>query len=76
MLAREIDERVEPRMQAILEDKRSQEDRWPRLRERKEEPTPPALAAQLNRDFIAKGLLDYDGADWQGQARQGSTPTR
>lgn len=63
-LAGEIDARVEPRMQAIL--------RYPQLKEiagklarRKEEPTPPALAAQLNRDFLAGGLLDYTGADWQ-----------
>jgi hypothetical protein len=63
-LAREIDDRVDPRMQAIL--------RQPtlkavaaRVEERKGEPTPPALAAELNREFVAKGLLDYGGADWQ-----------
>jgi hypothetical protein len=62
-LTREIDERVEPRMKAILN--------HPTLREivvkvaqRKEEPTPPALAAQLNREFRAAGLLDYGKNDW------------
>jgi hypothetical protein len=67
-LAAEIDGRVEPRMQAIL--------KHPALRqiaakiaERKEDPTPPALAAQLNRDFVAKGLLDYVGADWQARIK-------
>lgn len=73
-LAREIDERVEPRMQTIL--------RQPVLKEiaaklaaREEEPTSPALAAQLNRDFLASGLLDYTGADWQARLdNQYSTP--
>jgi hypothetical protein len=32
--------------------------------------TPPALAAQLNRDFIAKGLLDYSGADWEAKLKK------
>jgi hypothetical protein len=36
----------------------------------KEEPTPPALAAQLNRDFIAKGLQDYEKADWKDQLKK------
>jgi hypothetical protein len=68
VLARSIDERVEPRMEAIL--------RHPALKEiaakvsaRKEEPTPPALAAQLNRDFAAKGLFDYIGSDWQAKLK-------
>ena len=63
-LAREIDDRVEPRMQAI--------QRHPALKamaakvaERKEEPTPPSLAAQLNREFFAKVLVGYVGADWR-----------
>ena len=38
--------------------------------ERKEEPTPPALAAQLNRDFRANGLYDYAGADWQAKLKK------
>ncbi len=33
-------------------------------------PTPPILAAQLNRDFIAKGLLDYSGADWEAKLKK------
>ncbi len=68
-LVRELDERIEPRLQAILS--------HPTLKEivsqvaaRKEEPTPPALAAQLNRGFIAKGLLDYDSSDWQAKLKK------
>ncbi|MBI3857917.1 MAG: hypothetical protein HY293_19740 [Planctomycetes bacterium] len=38
--------------------------------ERKEEPTPPALAAQLNRDFLAKGLQDYEKPDWKDQLKK------
>jgi hypothetical protein len=38
-----------------------------RLRERHEAVTPPALVAELNRDFIAKGLLDYEGPDWRAK---------
>jgi len=63
-LVREIDERVEPRMAAIL--------RHPTLRRiadtvaaRKEDPTPPALADQLNRNFITAGLVGYTGDDWR-----------
>jgi hypothetical protein len=68
-LAREIDERVEPRLEAIL--------RHPTLKqiaaqvaELKEEPTPPKLAAQLNRAFIAEGLLAYTGPDWQARLKK------
>jgi hypothetical protein len=68
-LARQIDERVESRMQDILE--------YPALKgiateviEGNSQPTPPALAAQLNRDFIAKGLWDYDGADWEAKLKK------
>jgi hypothetical protein len=68
-LAREIEERVQPRLQAIRDN--------PGLKEiakevaaRQEEPTPPALVAQLNRDFVAKGLLDYNGADWQARSKK------
>ncbi len=67
-LAREIDERVEPRMQAILKHPALNELAT-KLAARKEEPTPPALAAQLNRDFVAKGLLGYSGADWQAKLK-------
>ena len=41
--------------------------------ERQEEPTPPALAAQLNRDFIAQGLLDYTAADWNDKLKKAYT---
>lgn len=68
-LAREIDERVEPRMEAILRHPTLKEIAA-RVAQRKEDPTPPVLAAQLNRDFIAKGLLDYAGSDWQAKLKQ------
>ena len=68
-LAREIDERVEPRMQAILQHTTLKEI-VAKVAERKEEPTPPALAAQLNRDFVAEGLLDYEGADWKAKLKK------
>ena len=29
----------------------------------------PTLAAQLNREFIAKGLLGYDGTDWKDRIK-------
>jgi hypothetical protein len=68
-LTQEIDERVEPRMQKILEQ--------PTLKrvaallpDPRAEPTPPALAAQLNRDFVAHGLLDYDGPDWAARLKK------
>jgi hypothetical protein len=63
-LARQIDERVEPRMQAILQYK-TLKAVAAKVAEQREEPTPPALAAELNREFLAHGLLDYDGADWK-----------
>jgi hypothetical protein len=68
-LAREIDERVEPRMQAIFQHS-TLKDTVAKVVERKGELTPPALAAQLNRDFVAKGLLDYDGADWKDKLKK------
>lgn len=67
-LAREIDERVEPRMQAILKHPTLKE-MAARVAARQEEPTPPALAAQLNREFVEKGLVGYTGADWQGRIK-------
>jgi hypothetical protein len=68
-LARQIDERVEPRVQAILQHKAIQKVRA-EVVEGQAEPTPPALAAQLNRDFIANGLLDYQGADWEAKLKK------
>ncbi len=69
VLAREIDERVEPRMQAIRQHQTLQEIAA-KVVERQEEPTPPALAAQLNREFVAKDLLNYAGADWQAKLKK------
>jgi hypothetical protein len=71
-LALQIDERVEPRMKAILQDKTLKEIAA-KVVERQEEPTPPALAAQLNREFIAKGLPDYTAADWEIQLKKAYT---
>src|SRR5207253_11325952 len=34
------------------------------------EATPPALAAELNRAFLANGLLGYDGTDWKDRIRK------
>ncbi|HEV2947451.1 MAG TPA: hypothetical protein VGX70_08750 [Gemmataceae bacterium] len=68
-LAGQIGERVKPRMQAILQHKTLKE-LAAKVVEQRAEPTPPALAAQLNRDFIAKGLLDYEGVDWENQLKK------
>ena len=51
-------------MQAILKHP-TLKDLAAKIVARGEEPTPPALAAQLNREFVAKGLVGYTGADWQ-----------
>jgi hypothetical protein len=67
-LAREIDERVEPRLRDIQEHKTLKQIAA-KVVEQRMEPTPPALAAQLNREFVAKGLLDYQGADWQAKLK-------
>ena len=45
-----------------------------RLRERHEAVTPPALVAQLNRDFLARGLIDYDGPDWRAKLEEYAQP--
>ena len=63
-LTREIDERVEPRMKTILQEPKLKE-LAAKIAKRKEEPTPPALAAQLNRDYLTSNLLSYTGADWK-----------
>src|SRR5439155_5694308 len=68
-VAREIDERVEPRLQAILEHPTLHQV-VAEVAERHGEPTPPELAAQLNRDFIGRGLVDYDGADWRDRLKK------
>jgi hypothetical protein len=68
-LARQIDERVEPRARAILQHP-TLKATVAKVVARKEEPTPPALAAQLNRDFLAAGLLDYTGSDWAARLKR------
>jgi hypothetical protein len=68
-LTREIDERVEPRMEAIFKHPTLKEIAA-KVAERKEEPTPPLLAAQLNRQFVANGLVGYDGADWRERIKK------
>jgi hypothetical protein len=67
-IAKEIDSRVEARLEAMKKN--------PKLapfaaevEERKEETTPPALAAALNRYFL-KTFLDYDGADWKDRLKK------
>jgi hypothetical protein len=68
-LTREIDERVAARSKAIIQHKMLKET-TEKVAEQKVEPTPPVLAAQLNRDFVAKGLLDYDGEDWEAKLKR------
>jgi hypothetical protein len=34
------------------------------------DPTPPALAEELNREFLAKGLAEYGGADWKDKLKK------
>jgi hypothetical protein len=65
-IAKEIDARVDARMENM-------KIRLTKLAvdvaERKEEITPPALAAALNRQF-ARTLLDYEGADWKERLKK------
>jgi hypothetical protein len=68
-LAAQIDERVEPRLQAILKDP-VLKPTVSKMVEEHTDPNPPALAAQLNRDFVAKGLLDHQGADWEATLKK------
>jgi hypothetical protein len=68
-LTRQIDERVDARFQAMLGNT-SLKEAMAKVSERKEEPTPPTLAAELNREFIAKGLLGYDGKDWKERIKK------
>src|SRR5262249_4155971 len=39
-------------------------------RRAEEEPTPPALAAQLNREFVANGLLELTATDWREKLKK------
>ena len=68
-IASEIDMRVEKGMERLKQHKTLQMIAQ-EVAERKEEATPPALAAQLNRDFIAKGLPEYEGADWKDRLKR------
>jgi hypothetical protein len=68
-IAAQIDERVQPRLQTILKDPVLKATVTKTVDEHID-PTPPALAAQLNRDFVAKGLLDYTDADWQAKLKK------
>jgi hypothetical protein len=67
-IAKEIDTRVEARLESMRKN--------PKLapfaaevEERKEETTPPALAAALNRYFL-KTFVDYEGADWKDRLKK------
>src|SRR5262249_44937686 len=68
-LAKEIDQRVEPRLKAILQHQTLKQVAA-KVEEQKTEPTPPALAAELNREFIVNGLLGYDGKDWKERIKK------
>jgi hypothetical protein len=68
-LARQIDERVESRLHWMLQSPALKET-VTQVAERHEKPTPPVLAAQLNRAFIAHGLVGYDGADWKDRIKR------
>lgn len=67
-IATEIDVRVEARLESIRKNPKLSPIAAA-LAERKEEATPPNLAAQLNRDF-SKTLLDYEGADWKDRLKK------
>jgi hypothetical protein len=68
-LAKEIDRRVEPRMKAILQHQ-TLKHAAAKVEEQKTELTPPALAAELNREFIANGLVGYAGKDWKERIKK------
>jgi hypothetical protein len=68
-LAGEIEVRVAPRLQAILHNKTLQ-PALAQVAEQHVEPTPPALAAQLNRLFVDHGLLGYDAPDWKDRLKK------
>jgi hypothetical protein len=65
-IAREIDARVDARMESM---KMRLTKLAVEVADRKEEITPPALAAALNRSFV-KSLLDYEGADWKDRLKK------
>lgn len=67
-LARELDERMEARLQAMRAHKMLV-GTVAALEARKEEPIAPALVGELNRHFKA-ALLDYEGADWKDRIKK------
>src|SRR5579862_1492564 len=67
-IAKEIDVRVEARLESIRKNPKLQSIASA-VAERKEDVTPPALAAQLNREFSIT-LLDYEGADWKDRLKK------
>ena len=64
-IASEIDLRVAAGMDRIQKSKMLAD-----VTGRLKDPTPPDLAAQLNRDFIAKGLHEYEGTDWKDKLKR------
>jgi hypothetical protein len=68
-LTKEIDQRLEPRIKAILQHQTLKQVAA-NVVERQKEPTPPALAAELNREFIANGMVGYDGKDWKERIKK------
>ena len=67
-LARELDERMEARLQSMRSHKMLVETSA-KLAARKEEPLAPALVEELNRHF-KEALLDYEGADWKDRIKK------
>jgi hypothetical protein len=67
-IAKEIDVRVEARLESIRKNPKLQPIAAA-VADRKEEATPPALAAELNREF-SRTLLDYEGADWKERLKK------
>ena len=68
-LASEIDDRVEPRLKAIVMHP-TLKLAASELAARNEPVTPPNLAAQLNRDFLANNLGDIDGPKWKDRLQR------
>ena len=73
-IAAEIDDRVEPRLKAIVTSP-NLKLAASELAQRNEPVTPPNLAAQLNRDFLANNLGDIVGPGWKARlAREYTDP--
>ncbi len=67
-IAQEIDVRVGARMESIRKNPKLQPVAAA-VAERREDVTPPALAAELNRRFAAT-LLGYEGDDWKDRLKK------